>query len=788
MKIGKKLFFGFGLLTILLIAVGGGGFYALWTIDDEMATVIRRVEQFESASKTSSATYEAEVASGNHSRTHNIKDHEDVVAAAKKTDEAAKHTESLMRTPADREEVEQVTTGVAAYVQLDSEFAEIVKKINDVGVRRKKVTAEATKAVEVMVEMIKKAAAERSQQVNVDGKQVAFVAAERLETLEVGLRLLADTQQVRVLARELEAELDTNKLKDRITALNAAYDNMLTVTKDLRENRLKTEQGRKASDDAEKAINDWKAIAAELAGYLKELNDNQVKQNEKANNVEETLGSVMENIGNKITGASASMASLISSMMYLILGVGIGAVIFGIIAGIVLTKNITPGLSLAVNSMNSISHDGDLTAEIPSVYLRRRDEIGNVSNALVAIIAEFRNVENLAKELAGGNWGQTIKVRGDADAMNINLNAMLDQVNAALGNTAEAVEQVATGASQVASASESLSQGATESAASIEEITASMSEIGGQTNQNAQNANEANRLAKEANDAAGSGQNMMKKMIESMTVITKNSQDVQKVIKVIDDISFQTNLLALNAAVEAARAGAHGKGFAVVAEEVRNLASRSAKAAAETTQMIENNSRQINEGAEIATETAEMLNGIVEQSQKVAVLVGEIAKASSEQAQGITQVSQGLHQIDSVTQQNTAAAEETASVSNEMSGQASQLQKLVGQFRLRKKGGESSPRAESPRAERISPKAASVQKPAPAAASKGGGVVKPAAKPVASAKPVTLAKPAASAAPKAVRGAMPAAHPSEPVAGDNWGGGGNAEIKIDLDDKDFGKY
>jgi methyl-accepting chemotaxis protein len=204
-----------------------------------------------------------------------------------------------------------------------------------------------------------------------------------------------------------------------------------------------------------------------------------------------------------------------------------------------------------------------------------------------------------------------------------------------------------------------------------------------QTKTNAESAADANRLAKGANDAAQAGQDMMRKMIVSMESITKNATEIQRVIKVIDDISFQTNLLALNAAVEAARAGQHGKGFAVVAEEVRNLAARSAKAAAETTQMIDGNSRQISAGADIASQTAEMLNEIVTQVTQVAEIVGRIATACNEQAQGVGQVTQGLHQIDTVTQQNTAHAEETASVSSEMSTQARKLQQLVGQFRLR---------------------------------------------------------------------------------------------------------
>jgi methyl-accepting chemotaxis protein len=348
-----------------------------------------------------------------------------------------------------------------------------------------------------------------------------------------------------------------------------------------------------------------------------------------------------------------------------------------------IARNITPGIRNVAQSMTEIVETGDLTINVPERFKQRKDEIGHLANSFTHLTGQFRNVELLAQSLAEGNWDITVSRRSDRDMMNIHLGQMLDQVNEILREVELVVTEVAQKTTQLASASDHLSQGAIEAAESIEKIAISINEIGSQTKKNAENTDAANQLARNTNTVAADGQKMMQKMITSMQQITANANEVQCVVKVIDDISFQTNLLALNAAVEAARAGVHGKGFAVVAEEVRNLATRSAKAAAETTQMITNNNMQIQAGANIVSQTAETLVSIVGQAAQVAGLTEKIATANQEQATAVSQVSQGLQQIETVTQQNSTNAEETAETSNQMSSRTRQLQELMVKFHLR---------------------------------------------------------------------------------------------------------
>ncbi len=258
--------------------------------------------------------------------------------------------------------------------------------------------------------------------------------------------------------------------------------------------------------------------------------------------------------------------------------------------------------------------------------------------------------------------------------------SIMKPMNRIVAGLTDGTDQVSAAAVQVSSSSQQLAEGTSEQASSLEETSASLEEMSSMTKQNADHSIQAKAMMAEVRKIVEKANGHMGNTVKAIDEITRSSEETGKIIKTIDEIAFQTNLLALNAAVEAARAGEAGAGFAVVADEVRNLALRSADAAKNTSDLIENTIKAVRNGNELTRLTQDAFKENADISRKVEQLVDEIAAASQEQAQGIGQINTAVVEMDTLTQKTAASAEESAAASEELNAQAEQMKGFVGEL------------------------------------------------------------------------------------------------------------
>ena len=286
--------------------------------------------------------------------------------------------------------------------------------------------------------------------------------------------------------------------------------------------------------------------------------------------------------------------------------------------------------------------------------------------------------------IANGDLTHRVQVtsRNEIGVLFAAVRRMQDSLTRTVSVVRQGVEEINTGSREIFAGNTDLSSRTEQQAAALQQTAASMEELASTVRQNTDNATEADRLAKGASGVAARGGEAVTAVVSTMTELSDSSRQMADIVNVIDGIAFQTNILALNAAVEAARAGEQGKGFAVVAGEVRSLAQRSAQAAKEIKQLIDESLAKVEAGARQARQAGEVMTEVVGSVEGVTTIMAEISSASHEQAEGIEQVNRAVLEMDGVTQQNAALVEEAAVAAGSLQEQAARLAEAVAVFKI----------------------------------------------------------------------------------------------------------
>lgn len=353
--------------------------------------------------------------------------------------------------------------------------------------------------------------------------------------------------------------------------------------------------------------------------------------------------------------------------------------------------------AIETHEKNQIDKAGDLIQQEGSAAIQALIILGMIaiiSGSLMAwyitrsITRPLISAVQVAREVASGNLSMNVKVESSDQLgqLMLSLREMTDSLRNTVRKVREGADSIALAASEISSGNTDLAARTEEQAAGVEETASTLEELASTINNTAANTAQAHLYVNETASVVKENGVVMSEVSSRMQEIYDSSSKMSDIIQVIDGIAFQTNILALNAAVEAARAGESGRGFAVVAGEVRTLAQRSASAAREIKELIDDSVSRIASGRSLVEKADGGMVEIVTNVQNMTQLIEEISQASREQSDGIAQINSAMGQIDTTTQQNAALVEQSAAAATSMQEQSRVLQEMVSVFRLNEEG------------------------------------------------------------------------------------------------------
>lgn len=493
---------------------------------------------------------------------------------------------------------------------------------------------------------------------------------------EVSYAILNSTNHSEVVrATELVNEYNTTYLENQ-----QSYLAVITV-----------QEGRDIVEQANQIYsNDFFPTLQQALTYVADVDATTAKMylsvgNRSADDLTELLNQCFENSNRDALAKSNSNQWLFFMLSRVLLGVIVLGFVISVTLSIRLPKAISKPLNELVYAADQFAQ-GKLDERIA---YESKNEMGQLAASLRSAFSTLQNIVNEMSsylvKISEGNLSMPLlyDYPGDLEPISVSVNKILDSMNDLFGVVQTSAMQVNSGSGQVSDGAQMMAQGATEQAGTIEELSASAAKISEEVNHNTQRVSEMSGHIAETTEKAAQCNAQMQQMLTAMSDINTSSDEISKIIKVIDSIAFQTNILALNAAVEAARAGEAGKGFSVVADEVRMLSAKVAEAAKQTADLIAGSIEKVAAGSNIANETAMALGEISAQMENVNVAVSQIKQASEEQSTAISEITTGIEQVSSVVQNSSATAEQSAAASEELSAQADMLMKEVAKVSLR---------------------------------------------------------------------------------------------------------
>ncbi len=329
--------------------------------------------------------------------------------------------------------------------------------------------------------------------------------------------------------------------------------------------------------------------------------------------------------------------------------------------------------------------EGDFNVSVGKNYQGSFALMMNSFDKMIGTLSSYiQEITDILGKISDGDLtcGISREYLGQYDLIKKSINSIVSNLNRVMSEINSSADNVLSGSRQIAETANDLAVGAGQQASTVEELSESVNLINDNTQRTAKDAQTANEFSKLSIANAQEGREEMVMMLSAMNDIKKASDNISDVIRAIEDIAFQTNLLALNASVEASRAGEHGKGFAVVALEVRSLSARSSQSAKDTSALIEDAIRKIQDGTQKAQSTSESLNKIVANIDSVSETIENIYKATQEQSQSVSKITSGINEISAVITSNSSTSEESAAAAQELNSMAIKLSELVSRFKL----------------------------------------------------------------------------------------------------------